>query len=327
MNNKRKRAFDYLRIIATIMVIGVHAIGGLEKYVPVTGAVRLEYSTLSRLNALGVPIFFSMSGYFVLGKKINSLKIFYAQRFKRVVLPYLFYAGIYVVYFVGIEEKTPTRIPLEYLKRLLEGKVHPTHWFVYTIISLYFVSPFLQKMLMALSRNEKSVFIVGCMGFNVAVDLLNKLDVRVAIDSLYFNGAAILCFLIGGWISCSEIEQQMIPTKLFIAISVISLLIYEITGIGSLISWIVLGVIMVAHMLTKDSGVLLEKIGGQTYSVYLLHAAMISAFLKVIHFSTEMIWWQMIAFIVMVFVASLVVSTLFDACTWKLLQKGLRKND
>jgi len=326
MNKHRKLAFDYLRIIATILVIGVHAIGSLEEYIPVTGAVRLEYSLLSRLNTLGVPVFFAMSGYFTLGKKIDSLKDFYVQRFKRVLIPYLFYAFIYVVYFVGIEDKTPARIPLEYFKRLIEGKVHPTHWFIYTIISLYFIAPFLQKILMTSSRIEKRVFILGCMGFNVAVELLNQLGVQIAINGLFFNGTAILCFLIGGWINCDGIEENSFFTKMFITISSIALLFYEITGIGALISWIVLGTIMLAHMMTKNSGVFLGRISNQTYSVYLLHAAMISALLKVIPFSVKKIGWQMVAFVIVVFAATLLASILFDACTWKLLQKELNKN-
>ena len=135
--NNRNGILDVVRIMATLLVIGVHALGSIEQYVPTSGFSRWEYDFLSVLSRAGVPIFFALSGWFLLNKPIDDVWTFYKKRSKRILFPYMAYALFYTCYFVGYEEHQPLQIPKQYVLRLIEGKVHPVLWFVYTILVLY----------------------------------------------------------------------------------------------------------------------------------------------------------------------------------------------
>jgi|GEM_PF-2498761 surface polysaccharide O-acyltransferase-like enzyme len=316
----RMAGIDVIRIIACLLVIGIHAIGSLEMYIPGTGFARWEAEFLSRVNCLGVPVFFAISGFCLLNRQYDSIGLFYKTRLKRILIPYLIYAIFYTAYFVGWEEKTPLLIPKEYLLRLIEGSVHPTHWFIYTILALYFITPFLSKMLLAMNDVEKRVLIFGCITFRLIVLLLELFGIEFGVKTVYFDETALLCFLIGG--SARQIST-IIKDKKILMVALVASFVGVVIVRESIPMYIFIFLLLQLVSDTKTEGIKRSKIistlGMRTYSIYLIHAAVISAVLRIQTFSQKWIGIQMLLFVFEVFVISCVISFVVDGAVEKVM--------
>lgn len=300
-DDNRNGVLDVVRIIATLLVIGVHALGSIEQYVPASGIFRTEYDFLSVLSRTGVPIFFMLSGWFLLNKPINDIWIFYIKRLKRILIPYMAYAAFYTCYFVGYEEHQPLQIPKQYVLRLVEGKVHPVLWFVYTILALYFLTPFLNKMLVAMTVGEKRILLFGIIAYELIIYILNAFGLSFGITWLFFNDSSLFCFLLGGiahQIPC--IGRKKIKWVAFL----LSLILFVFTKEYAVLYIFLYSAASIIKDVEFKRFKLVEVISSQTYSIYLIHAAVISALLKVQSFHAQWIGFEMILFVIEIFTIS-----------------------
>lgn len=299
--NNRNGILDIVRIIATLLVIGVHAWGSIEQYVPTSGFSRVEYDFLSTLSRMGVPVFFVLSGWFLLNKPIDNIWVFYKKRMKRIMIPYMFYAIFYTCYFVGYENQQPLQIPKEYVLRLLEGRVHPVLWFVYTILALYFLTPFFSKMLATMTSCEKRILVFGIIAYELIVSILNAVGVSVGITSMYLNASSIFCFLLGGVANSTPCTQHK-TINYFICL--VSFILFVATKEYAVLYLFLYSSFSIIRDAECGHHKLVETISNQTYSVYLIHAALISALLKVHRFNPKWIGVQMLLFVIEIFILS-----------------------
>ncbi len=322
--NNRNGSLDILRIVTMLLVVGVHAVGSVEQWVPKTGLARIEYDFLDTINKIGVPLFFAISGWFILNKPIYNLRVFYFRRLKRILIPYICYAVLYTVYFVAYEEHQPLLIPKEYLLRLIEGRVHPTHWFIYTILALYFIAPFLSKMIGAMTANEKRILLAGILGYRLIATILNATGVSLANTDLYFSDTAILCFLIGG--IARQIPIFYEKKSVEYAVLILGFIGYIATQDYTLMFIGICSGLCILRKVDSNRAPLAERISNQTYSIYLIHAAVISALLKIQRFDSEWIGIQMVLFVVEVFVISGLMTWMLEFIPKRLLAIR-KKND
>ena len=321
--NNRNGVLDVARIIATLLVIGVHALGSIEQYVPASGIFRTEYDFLSVLSRAGVPIFFMLSGWFLLNKPINDIWTFYKKRLKRILVPYMVYAVFYTCYFVGYEEHQPLQIPKQYVLRLIEGKVHPVLWFIYTILVLYFLAPFLSKMLLAMTSREKRILAFGIITYELIVSILSIFGVSFGITSMFLNDSSLFCFILGGIVYHTPCTERKGINRVVCLLSII--LFIATREYGVLYIFLYSGFSIIRDINGKPFK-LLETVSNQTYSIYLIHAAVISALLKVQQFNSEWIGIQMILFVVEIFIISGLGTWMLELVPKKLLVTR-KKND
>lgn len=162
MNEKRLACWpDRLRNLATLMVIFIHAAA------PIAHAEGADYNGLwwwggnfwNSLTRPGVPLFVMLSGYLLLGKDY-PLPDFLKRRFSRVVVPALFWMLIYSLYGY-LAKGTPATIG-DTLRGIVTGPVHYHLWFIYLIIGLYLVYPFLRGWVRNATEQEYLYFFVMC---------------------------------------------------------------------------------------------------------------------------------------------------------------------
>lgn len=299
--NNRNEVLDVVRIIATLLVIGVHALGSIEQYVPTSGFSRVEYVFFSILSRAGVPIFLVLSGWFLLNKPIDDVWNFYKKRLKRILIPYMAYAVFYTCYFVGYEEHQPVQIPKQYVLRLIEGRVHPVLWFVYTILVLYFLTPFLSKMLLNMTAKEKRILAFGIIAYELLVSALKLVGVSLGITSMFLNDSSLFCFLLGGIAYQTPCTERKGINHIVCLLSII--LFIATKEYGVLYICLYSGFSLIRDIEGKRFKVL-EAISNQTYSIYLIHAAVISALLKVQSFHAQWIGFEMILFVIEIFIIS-----------------------
>ena len=150
MKAQRIVSLDLIRMVAIMLVITQHAWSGLQLDEPSVGEGRYLYQALV---VLGVPLFFMLSGALMLGGKPLPIREFLRRRFKRLLVPFVLWATlIYVV--SALMNKYPDVQTLDdavcsYLPYMLSGKVNASYWYVFVLIGLYLLTPFLQNALSA----------------------------------------------------------------------------------------------------------------------------------------------------------------------------------
>ncbi|MDO4921400.1 MAG: acyltransferase family protein [Phascolarctobacterium sp.] len=143
----REKYIDFLRIISAYGVVLLHSTAyAIYDY---NGKFFNEFVFLNTFTRLAVPIFFMCSGASVLKAdfKIDSLY----KRVKRILYPLLFWSFFYEFYLIrcGVNKTF-----LSILSDILHDKVMYHMWFLYALLGVYLLIPFLCKMLYGMSFQD-----------------------------------------------------------------------------------------------------------------------------------------------------------------------------
>ena len=116
------------------------------------------YDSLSRM---GVPLFFMVSGYLLLGKS-EPAGAFLRKRFVKVGIPTLFWSAAYLLWSVEAYRNgtmNPLGVALSMLKVMYLGDVEIHLWFLYILIGIYLATPILRLYVSGASRRDLAYFI------------------------------------------------------------------------------------------------------------------------------------------------------------------------
>lgn len=140
MKDRKIEGYDILRIIAAFMVIIIHANVAFlaNRTRDLSWFIGMEITTIC---LLAVPIFFMISGATLLGKKKISSSNEYIKRFFKQLAPFLIWSLIYVIARI-VMGKIPFQI--KSLWNLLSEPAYYQFWFMYSLLSIYLLLPFLE---------------------------------------------------------------------------------------------------------------------------------------------------------------------------------------
>jgi surface polysaccharide O-acyltransferase-like enzyme len=110
---------------------------------------------------MGVPLFFMVSGYLLLGKR-EPVSEFFQKRFMKVGIPTVFWSVAYLLW--SVEAYTngtmrPLGVALSMLKAMYLGDVEIHLWFLYILIGIYLAVPILRVYVSSASRRDLSYFV------------------------------------------------------------------------------------------------------------------------------------------------------------------------
>jgi surface polysaccharide O-acyltransferase-like enzyme len=135
---------DLIRVVAIYLVVMIHVSGQLTN---VWGQIPVDqwmianiYGAVARIS---VPLFFMISGYLLLPRS-ESLRIFYTKRMTKVLIPFIVWSLIYLFWFCGNHANVCT-VNLVSQLLLVRGTYYHL-WFLYSLISIYFILPVLRLM-------------------------------------------------------------------------------------------------------------------------------------------------------------------------------------
>lgn len=136
---------DILRGMAILFVIALHAMS----YFLQNSANYGSYSwyiflVLNSIVRAGVPIFFMMSGYLHLKSDLASnTMLFYRKRLPHIVVPLLVWNLLYYLFpcFLNYEIFSLKQC----IDEILELGTYYHLWYLYTLIGIYLMTPFLKK--------------------------------------------------------------------------------------------------------------------------------------------------------------------------------------
>ncbi len=137
---------DYLRVLATVLVIALHSVQALYDSLP-PGPGRKAHGMVSALCMVCNPLFIMLSGALILNGKEESLAVFYKKRVLRVLLP----MAAYYVFLCFIVRGTGIFLPSNWLSifREFAGNAFdftPHFWLAFVILFFYISAPFFRVM-------------------------------------------------------------------------------------------------------------------------------------------------------------------------------------
>ncbi|MBQ7506773.1 MAG: acyltransferase [Lachnospiraceae bacterium] len=199
--------FDWLRLISCIGIIGLHVTGDRSD------PLGIYFQGFFRL---WLPMFFLLSGVLILtAKKEENIGGFYLKRVERVVIPFFIYGAYYTCWINQGHAilEVPTQESLLNALRLIPTSWQQTFtglqyfhlWFMYEIIGLYILMPFLKKGLQAMSDRMLRILMVVILVMMACQDYLPLVGLEFSVDN-YF--AYWVLYLILGYILMKEFSKR-----------------------------------------------------------------------------------------------------------------------
>lgn len=151
---------DILRCAATYFVILLHCIAPYLTSASLFGSrTWWVCNAANSVVRMGVPLFFMISGCLSLADAGTlHLKAYYIKRFRRVAVPFLCWDVIYFLTNCLISHQSPSLS--RFFSELLTTGSQYHLWFVYQILGLYLLAPFLKKIIDHCRPREQVLFLL-----------------------------------------------------------------------------------------------------------------------------------------------------------------------
>lgn len=162
MGLNKKRELDYInvmRFVATYLVIALHCLSPFLTRASLYGTKSWIFcDILNSIVRMGVPMFFMISGFLALNdKRTLNIREFYKKKIIKVLIPFLFWD---IIYFLTNPIFQGGNISLSnfFAELLVRGSKYHL-WFVYQIIAIYLITPYIKRIIDNLKEREKIGFL------------------------------------------------------------------------------------------------------------------------------------------------------------------------
>ena len=221
--NKRIFYLDFLRSFAIIMVVILHSISEYivraDLFDTTSWYVDLFLNAFSRT---GVPIFFMISGCLILSSDATADFVkFYKKRIIHLTVPLVFWNIAYFIIKCALGQMNFNVSLL--LADLINCGTEYHLWYLYTLIGIYLIAPFLKMIIDRCSMKQLVwllVLMLFCTTIRPFVNTVTPDGVYIYLFEPLFNGY-IACFLLGYILSRIECTRKTVA--LFSAIGVLGL--------------------------------------------------------------------------------------------------------
>ncbi len=228
---------DFIRVFAIVLVILLHCICDYYNN-PANSATKSWYAFgfLNELCRTGVPLFFMISGYLLLRKEITDIKGFYKRRILKVCIPFLFYDIFYYIFLSYIHHTDASVVG--FFKELFNTGSAYHLWFIYSILFLYLLMPFIQMILQKIDLRLTVLFLVLVVFHTTIKPFINTvadgtLYIFLAEDGFIgYLGYAVLGYLLGTYRLPVKAEKAIYAIGLVFLIGIPILSMYRIHSGG-----------------------------------------------------------------------------------------------
>lgn len=208
---------NLIRCVAIFLVILQHT-AGLYQNAPLYSPLWSFTYFLQSLARVGLALFFILSGYLLVHpyETLHSKLIFYNKRLKRILGLFILWSFFYYIY-----NKWPESISIiEFLKNILSGPIYGHLWFIYTLIAIYIVTPFISNILVKSQRKDVLIFVAAGFILMTLQKLFTQLNVNQDLLG-YFPPCWMLYFILGYAIRLYEDIILLSNKIIFIGVAVL----------------------------------------------------------------------------------------------------------
>ena len=227
MSTVRYDYMDWLRVFAIFSVVGIHVTAQLVTNLNIGHQIWWFANLVDSALRNSVPLFFMMSGALLLTRKQDEPLIpFFKKRVSKVAIPLLAWSIIFMVYrkFMWFEEHTWQQM----IKMVLTDSVFFHLWFLYTILGLYLMTPFLRQIIKSSSRQMLIYFLGAWLVLSSLFPFVQKFaDFGISLSAGLF-GTYIGYFVLGAYLILYPIKRKWLPL-----LGLLAALGYAITAYGT----------------------------------------------------------------------------------------------
>lgn len=277
--NERNVSLDLLRIFFCYCIIILHESGFIIDY-------PIKWTSFQLMVRPALFAFVSISGYFLLNScDISNTKKFYIKRLSTLVIPLVIYS-ILIQFAANIIDKQGFfyGFSKDFWVNIYSGRITSHLWFVYSMIALYIVTPYIKIFLDKLNNKQLIVFLVLIFFFIGINPILDYYGYGTTITIIFAN-SMFFYYVLGYLISKIDFTNRKIGSIAVLEIiSIVSVMLYFRkqlyiqTTLWTTSIFMVIGVVFyfaLAEFLTDKIPGLFNKtisfISARTYSIYIIH--------------------------------------------------------
>lgn len=337
LKNKRNHLLDIARIIAVLAVVMIHSSATFVTNYELYTNEFIFGNLFDSIARIGVPLFLMISGALFLdeNKKI-TIKSVLSKNVKSLafitIIWAIMYSAVYNVIFPLLTSKTIS--VKSFFISIVNGHYHM--WYLYMMIGLYIITPFLRKFVSKENKNLVLFFIIisfvvqflfptidKVCALHLDIDFIGKWIDKFHLD---FFGGYITYFLVGWYIVHVGVGLKYLKYIIY-CLSLISLLIIvfyvDFTGnytiayenIGALVFVYSLGVFLAINNIKisfKEKTIrILAKLSKLTFGVYIIHIIVLALFNTLLPYINHSAIYIILCFIIVVsvsFIGSYIIS-------------------
>ena len=330
---KRNICLDITRIIAVLAVVMIHTSAYFVTRYP---RLTLEFTIgniFDAVSRLGVPLFLMISGALFLdeNKKITT-KTILCKNALGIAIITVIWAVIYSLVdnfvlnsFNGMQGV---------IDLIVYGYYHM--WYLYMIIGIYIITPFLRAFVRKENKKLVLFFIAVCLAVQFVLPLVNKLVLKYAgVDyvgavtdklKLSFFGEYLTYYVIGWYIVHVGITKKRtrIMAYLLGAAALVFVVLYVHLGGSYLEAYNNIGIPVFVYATSvfvaltniktnagEKTSKTLATLSKLTFGVYIIHAIVLEFFFKWFPYKSGALWYLLVCYIVTV-ISSLVLTVIIS---------------
>lgn len=212
LKDRRLLHIDIIRIVSCFSVIAIHIISYDFGEILLTSRYWMFLNIFDSFLRWCVPVFFMISGSLNLSKEQENDNVFYLTKMLRIIINFFAWSILYCLLFV----KDPNIFAR--IKIIISGYYHL--WFLYSISFLYFITPFLRRIIIYKKKTISLMIIMVLASITIKpiVLHLNNTFLNFLIDR--FDPCYVFFYLFGYYFRKWGITKRY--TKLIYCFGILS---------------------------------------------------------------------------------------------------------
>lgn len=156
MRKERFMYYDLIRITACFLVITNHTIWVFDSYNQIPLSTWMTSNTIFFICKMSVPLFIMLSGALLLGKE-ESYKDLFISKILKIIGIIIIWSLIYDIYYN--KSFLPITNIFVKIKSIIKNPISIHFWYLYMLIGLYIMTPFIRKMIKNFSYKDFIIFL------------------------------------------------------------------------------------------------------------------------------------------------------------------------
>lgn len=231
--NTRNVSYDLLRVCAAVMVVLLHVAASNWSVVSPNSASWGAMNLYDSLSRGAVPIFFMLSGAFLLRKDIE-LKELYTKKIIPMCVIWFIWAFLYAVDTIGLAKIGSTNF-VEIVTPIIDSYYHL--WFIPTLIGLYIMHPILRGIVSYKEgkyiRYIEIIFILFSIANSTIRAFIQNPLVILLIDKIPVELMSYSCYMIMGYYLANVSKRNYNPKKMLLIFGISALICASVGQIQS----------------------------------------------------------------------------------------------
>ena len=216
---ERKINIEFIRVFAIIMTVMIHVSNlYLYSYPKISNDYYLITLIFNCISRICVPLFFMVSGIFLINEEFDKKKYF--KRIKKFILLLVVWSIIYFL-IKNFNSLSWNKVLNTFVNSFYNADYTSKHlWFMYAIIGLYIALPFIQNMCKGMDKYQENLFLILWVCFSGLISIVVPISrgiTHTSVDISYpipiINAAYYLGYFVAGHILYERFKNYKVNRK------------------------------------------------------------------------------------------------------------------